>query len=268
MQARGNEDFIRDKVESFARQNNIRILSISEGGSHAWGYATETSDYDVKFVYHQYSQDYLSMWERADNYQFKSEPLHEFQGWDLKKFLHLLWKSNAQTYEFVHSPVKYCRNQELEAFTLEELNSSKYGVFMHYYGLAHRTFKERIMNVGEPTLKKYLYVLRPLLSIEQMFAKELLPTLDFQELLTDAIVFQYAPQDVLSSMADVLSHKREGNLTKLNQERLGHVDKWVQERLTFWSANHKIAHEKLKGLEKDKEKYDNLFKKLASLQNS
>ena len=82
-------------------------------------------------------------------------------GWDLRKALGLLRKSNGSLIEWLHSPIAYRVNETFlnELRGLVRAHLSRKGLANHYRGLAHRTFKVAI-DVPEPTAKAYLYCLR------------------------------------------------------------------------------------------------------------
>src|SRR5580698_4708067 len=73
---------------------DVRVLYACESGSRAWGFASQDSDYDVRFLYVHSRDWYLSIEDRRDVIE---QPLHEgldLSGWDLRKTLQLLRKSN------------------------------------------------------------------------------------------------------------------------------------------------------------------------------
>ena len=45
------QQLIVKKLEEIERQDHVRILLAVESGSRAWGFASEDSDYDVRFIY-------------------------------------------------------------------------------------------------------------------------------------------------------------------------------------------------------------------------
>jgi uncharacterized protein len=67
----GGED-IRVKHEILAalaaveEQHSVHILLAVESGSRAWGFASEDSDYDVRFIYSHPRDWYLRVFEQRD----------------------------------------------------------------------------------------------------------------------------------------------------------------------------------------------------------
>src|ERR1035437_2671803 len=86
-------------------QNDLEPLFVSDCGSHAWGFASENSDWDVKFLYMHWDKDnYRSLFEPMQHTDFKDANVNaEYVGYDVRKFLNLLLKGNANVYEMVNS---------------------------------------------------------------------------------------------------------------------------------------------------------------------
>ena len=74
-------------------RKKIKILYACETGSRAWGFPSPDSDYDVRFIYMHERDWYLSLNDRDDTVETMQGDL-DITGWDLKKSLVLLKKSN------------------------------------------------------------------------------------------------------------------------------------------------------------------------------
>src|ERR1035437_3994814 len=237
MQFSATLEALADHCESL----DISPLFVADCGSHAWGFASDTSDWDVKFVYvHTDKDKYLSLREPMQHTSFKDVDLNvEYFGADVKKFLNLLLKGNANVYEQVESkyftPLMGDSARSLRSFTVDVLAENLDKVMAHYYGLSVSTYKERIRNVGEVTMKKWFYVVRPLMCVEHIFLYNRLPPLDFKVLLDTMTDSTYAiPNEVTDVMYQLLAEKRVGDITKTGDKDMVPVDAWVQERHTHW----------------------------------
>ena len=220
-------------LKNYCKENELTLLFASDCGSHAWGYASDTSDWDIKFLYmHDDPDKYLSLFEPMQHTSFKYKDVVEYAGYDVRKYLGLLLKGNANTHEMVNSQYFYASAgdtaRDLADFTHDVLSENLDKVLAHYTGLAGSTYNERIRNVGEVTLKKWIYVVRPLLCAQFIHDKQALPPLNFAELLAWAPV----PNDVRSLMTELLEDRRQGrDSTNLDMKP---VDDWATERLNHW----------------------------------
>ncbi len=78
------------------REQNFRIVYACESGSRAWGFPSEDSDYDVRFIYVNPPDWYLSvnLENQPDVFELPITDSLDISGWDLRKALKLLYKSN------------------------------------------------------------------------------------------------------------------------------------------------------------------------------
>lgn len=163
-----NEVFqrVRDALARLEAERNVRVLYACESGSRAWGFASRDSDYDVRFLYVHRRDWYLSVEDRRDVIE---EPLSEeldVSGWELRKALRLLRKSNPPLLEWLKSPLVY---QHDPVFTNEfnELSAQFYSpqrCFSHYLHMASGNWRHYLLGREQVSLTKYLYVFRPVLA--------------------------------------------------------------------------------------------------------
>jgi hypothetical protein len=99
---------ILNKSKAIAQDKNIEILFAVESGSRAWGFASPNSDYDIRFVYRHKSECYLNLWGKKDTIQFMTEGDLDGSGWDVRKTLKLLAKSNASFLGWLFSSILNC----------------------------------------------------------------------------------------------------------------------------------------------------------------
>ena len=105
----GNEVFqrVRDALAQVEAERNVRVLFACESGSRAWGFASRDSDYDVRFLYVHRRDWYLSVEDRRDVIEQPIANDLDVSGWELRKALRLLRKSNPPLLEWLKSPVVY-----------------------------------------------------------------------------------------------------------------------------------------------------------------
>src|SRR5437879_13444130 len=96
---------ISDELLAIEERERVRILYACESGSRAWGFPSADSDYDVRFIYVHRPEWYLSVFEKRDVIERPLKDCLDLSGWDIKKALQLLRKSNAPLLEWLGSPI-------------------------------------------------------------------------------------------------------------------------------------------------------------------
>src|SRR5262245_17075085 len=101
-------NLVRQMLLDLEAAESCRVLLAVESGSRAWGFPSADSDFDVRFIYVRPRDWYLTIDEGRNVIE---RPLddHEIDlsGWDLKKALVLLRKSNPPLLEWLQSPLVY-----------------------------------------------------------------------------------------------------------------------------------------------------------------
>lgn len=90
---------IQEKLTHIAHTEPLHFLLAAESGSRAWGFASPDSDYDVRAIYIRPQQYYLQIGEAKDTFEFIKNQWFDVGGWDIRKTLRLLRKSNATLLE-------------------------------------------------------------------------------------------------------------------------------------------------------------------------
>lgn len=151
-------------VREIEFKENIKILYACESGSRAWGFPSLDSDYDIRFIYQRRMSDYLSVFTLEEDLKYPIVDDLDIYGWDIRKVLKLLYKSNCTLYEWIQSPICYGDFSVFKnAFIPLLENAPNLRAHMHHYlGL----FQGKMIGL-EPssiTLKTFLYMMRSLLS--------------------------------------------------------------------------------------------------------
>lgn len=156
---------IIQKLRDIASENRIRILFANESGSRAWGFPSPDSDYDVRFIYLRPRDYYLSIAERKDQLAFPINDELDIYGWDIRKVLQLILKSNTTTFEWLQSPIIYREEPGFREslWALCGQYFSRRSNAHHFLGIA-RGAMEGMSPEGDIKIKKLFYILRPLLS--------------------------------------------------------------------------------------------------------
>jgi len=174
---------ILNALRDIEEQDDINILFACESGSRAWGFDSPDSDYDVRFVYMRTLADYLSLKDVSDTKEYRLSDDLDIVGWDLRKFLRLLRKSNPSTMEWMGSPVVYSMDTRFQRVRdLRECCFDPASCAWHYYGMAKK-HDTRYLDGEMVSAKKYLYIVRAILSAEWCIREQSPAPILFSELL-------------------------------------------------------------------------------------
>lgn len=206
-------------IQQVCQTRQITCLHAIESGSRAWGFASPDSDYDVRLLYCQQPDWYLSLFDGKDTFEFIQNDLldvpFDIGGWDIKKALQLLYKSNAVIFEWLHSPIVYEQKTdmmaELKALSIEYFQPIT--VFHHYRGMA-KNAGSNLDFTAPIRLKKFFYLLRALLAakwistihkpppvimrqmlelVDQEVQTEILALIDIKRMQDESYIHQLSP---------------------------------------------------------------------------
>lgn len=153
------------ELKRVEREENISVIYACESGSRAWGFESRDSDYDVRFIYVRPLHWYLSIAPGRDVVERPVSDRLDISGWDLRKALQLLRKSNPPLLEWLQSPIVYCRQEAIlsQIRALLPQYYSPAACHYHYLHMAKGNYLEYLRG-QEVWIKKYFYVLRPVLA--------------------------------------------------------------------------------------------------------
>lgn len=203
------KETIVESLKKIEEDFQVKILYACESGSRAWGIPSKDSDYDVRFIYVHKTEDYLTIDQmgigtKRDVIELPINDLLDVSGWDLTKALKLFRKSNPPLIEWLHSGIIY-----YQAFsTIEQMRELSKTIFApnaclhHYLNMASNNFREYLE--GEKVkIKKYFYVLRPVLAAQWIERFNEFPPLEFQTLLQTLI-----PESELKNEIQILLKRK------------------------------------------------------------
>lgn len=242
------QELIRQKLQEIEQKEHVTILHCVESGSRAWGFASPNSDYDVRFIYVRSVQDYLRLEKSRDVIEWQLDETLDINGWDLQKALRLLYKSNPTLFEWSNSPIIYKTSPYWQTLK-QEINQyflDRAGMY-HYLSTAYSNYKEHLE--GEQVkLKKYFYVLRPILACKWILERHCPPPMLFEELVktqlesemrltVETLVEQkrVTPELGKGPRIEVLNQYIEKNLAVIKQQ----IDAMQETKTNDWqSLNH------------------------------
>jgi hypothetical protein len=203
------EETIKENLRELAAKENIKILYACESGSRAWGFPSKDSDYDVRFIYIRARDWYLSV-DYALRRDVVEQPINDLldvNGWDLKKALLLLKKSNPALIEWINSPIVYgCEGSFREDF--QKLVADYYSpkaCFHHYENMATTNYRGYLKEANV-RIKKYFYVLRPLLAMRWIAEDRGVVPMEFSTLVDAGLKDQVVKDEI----AQLLEKKKAG----------------------------------------------------------
>ena len=137
------ETRIKEELKRIEAEEGVKVLLAVESGSRAWGFESPDSDYDVRFIYVRPKEEYLRLEQVRDVIELPVDGLLDVNGWDLKKTLQLLYKSNPTIFEWFSSPIVYLETPFADEFRglMGKYFSSKSSLW-HYISMASGNYRE------------------------------------------------------------------------------------------------------------------------------
>lgn len=252
-----NDAIVREKIleelRRIEQEDEVRIVYACESGSRAWGFPSRDSDYDVRFLYIRPTDWYLSIYAQRDVVERPISDMLDLNGWDLKKALLLFRKSNPPLLEWLQSPIVY-----RESFSVTErirqlspLTFSPRSSVYHYLHMAKRNFRDYLQG-DVVRIKKYFYVLRPVLACEWIEQYGTMPPMEFERLVRGAV----RDPELNREIETLLERKKAGDELDL-EPKLNAVHRYLERQLARLEETAK--HSPSGGERKDRE-LDELFR--------
>ena len=224
---------IQAELSAIEEREELTILLAVESGSRAWGFPSPDSDYDVRFLYIRPRDYYLNLGKRRDVYELPIDALLDVNGWDFDKTLRLLRTSNPTLFEWMSSPIIYRKHPAFDDLmkTAHEYFLSVPGMH-HYLHMADGNYRE-FLKGDMVKLKKYFYVLRPILACRHIFSCGTPPPMLFRELVETQLDRALRPE-----VEDLLRLKEKTNEMGLAPKRQL-INDYIEESLEFLQADIK-----------------------------
>lgn len=227
-------DEIKKELSRIEFESDIKILLAVESGSRAWGFASTDSDWDVRYVYVHPVNWYL----RIDQYKDSQGEILpndiDLAGWELRKALGLFRKSNPPMLEWLRSPIVY-----LEQFStanqlrgLSEKFFNPRSCMYHYLSMAKGNFNEFLKDRELIRIKKYFYVLRPVLACDWIRARNTMPPMEFDQLVDS----QVSDPRIRKEIDNLLVRKMAGEELK-EEPKIDVLNEMLAEKIAFYTKH-------------------------------
>lgn len=228
---------IFDRLDWLKSKNGYRVLFAIESGSRAWGFHSPNSDYDVRFVYARPVSWYLSIQDRRDVSEWVSEDkILDYSGWDVRKALFQIHKGNPAFMEWLVSPISYFGNDRREKF---KKLAGKYWnprkAIYHYLHMAEGNYRTYLKE-ETVRLKKYLYVLRPLLACMWVEKHHAQTPIEWHVLLDDANLGRH----IRAEMTALVARKQRGD-ELAEGPRIGLLNEWIEAQINHFAKVSKTT---------------------------
>jgi predicted nucleotidyltransferase len=248
------QHLINQKLSSLEAEHQVKIIFACESGSRAWGFASPDSDYDIRFIYKNNPNWYLSLWQHKDTIEFMTAEDLDGSGWDLAKALRLLAKSNMALYEWIYSPVQYQADSNFlqGLYPLAETCFSPVAAMYHYLSTT-KGFLDAVRQ-DHIRLKHLFYALRTALCGKWIVEFKTMPPVAFEELLV-------LVDDDMKAQIHELIHIKSQQGEKYLHLKNKHVDAYLTE-LVHFNETHARG---LPAGEKASEALDDFFKSVLRI---
>lgn len=221
---------IHRRLSAIEADEGVRLLLAVESGSRAWGFPSPDSDYDVRFVYVRSRARYLALEPERDVIEQPISDDIDLSGWDVRKTLGLMLKSNAVVSEWLSSPIRY-RPDEPAAARLTELANRTFnprGAAYHYANLGKNAAERWLGGSEDVPVKRYFYALRPALAIRALRLDPTRPPpMNLQQLVAESQV----PPAIADSIKDLVEAKSRTHELG-NACRVPELDELIRDELS------------------------------------
>lgn len=203
---------MKDKIISYCKkiekEHKIKILFAVESGSRLWRMSSKDSDYDVRFVFVQPVENYISVGNGKVMDLVINRTFGDFDlsGFDIFKFCNLLWKSNPSIIEWLQSDIVYYgkKPQGLQKIALTQFNPA--ALYHHYKSMCSFNYQKYLASKCEVTYKKYLYAMRGLVNAQYVLQTQKLPLINFPEQLKYS---NFLPSNIKDGLLNIIKLKIE-----------------------------------------------------------
>lgn len=224
-EAKIEEKAIPAHLKNVEKEFNVKVLLAVESGSRAWGFESQNSDWDVRFIYVHNPEWYLKVEEQRDVIEHMYEDDVDLAGWELRKALSLLRRSNPSLLEWLHSPKVYYMDKEFGRRILEvEKDFFNPVKSMYHYNRIYNKHNERYLQQEGYHMKRFLYYLRGVLACQWIEKNNSIPPVCFKELY-ESMVTDTHIKDKIEALVEVKKSGKECDMLAVDDELVEYAQK-------------------------------------------
>lgn len=204
-------------LRKIEEENDVKILLAVESGSRAWGFESKDSDWDVRFIYVHHPEWYFKVNKQPDVIERMYNDEVDMVGWELRKALSLLKKSNTSMLEWLNSPKIYMIDADF-AERIRQIESKYFNPTraMYHYNHIYNKHNERYLQHEDCNMKRFLYYLRGVLACRWIEQRKTLPPVAFEELV-DAMVEDASIREAIRSLIEIKKSGTECSIAVVDQ---------------------------------------------------
>lgn len=204
---------------------NVKVLLAVESGSRAWGFESNNSDWDVRFIYVHKPEWYFKVEEQRDVIEHMYEDDVDLAGWELKKALSLLRRSNPSLLEWFHSPKVYFIDKEFGKRIMEVENSFFNPIkSMYHYNRIYNKHNERYLQQEGYPMKRFLYYLRGVLACQWIETNKSIPPVRFKDLY-EAMVNDSVIKSKIENLIELKKTGKECDILTVDNKLVEYAQK-------------------------------------------
>jgi len=250
---------IVQELNETEKKYDVKVIFACESGSRAWGFASEDSDYDVRFIYVHPKDWYLTIADKRDVIEIPFDGDLDINGWDIRKSLILLRKSNSPLLEWLSSPIRY-RNVRPVMNAFVELSTDAFlpeSSCHHYLSMAQNIISN-FYDGEEVKVKSYLYSLRTILCCKWIIRQMRQPPMKIQDLLKE-----FLPSGELRELVDKLIYVKSKGSESATIKRHLILEEYLKNQLNFLETKIPKNPKKI-----SIEKFDSVFQEILLESNT
>lgn len=211
-------------LKEIEKEYDVKILLAVESGSRAWGFESKDSDWDVRFIYVHRPDWYFRVIEQRNVIEKMMDDGADIVGWELRKALTLLMKSNTSMLEWFNSPKVYYIDREF-AERIHKIEKDFFNPIraMYHYNHIYNKHNERYLQRENCNIKRFLYFLRGVLACKWIEQHMSLPPVNFSQLV-DAVVDDINICNAINALIKIKKSSIEHDMTIIDSNLIEYTN--------------------------------------------